>query len=67
MKSYETVAEARQSLAKYFHFYNTERLHESLGYQTPKEVYYKERRLKETTATKPGQAPLHQIQPLFLS
>lgn len=67
MKSYETVAEARQSLARYFHFYNTERLHESLGYQTPREVYYKERRLKETPATKPGQAPLHQIQPLFLS
>lgn len=31
LKSYETVAEARESLAKYFHFYNTERLHESLG------------------------------------
>jgi len=67
MKSYETVAEARQSLVRYFHFYNTERIHESLGYQTPMEVYYKELRLKKTPVAKPGQSSLHQIQPLFLS
>lgn len=67
MKSYETVAEARQSLARYFHFYNTERLHESLGYQTTQEVYSGKRTLKEGSETKPVQAPLHQIQPSFLS
>lgn len=39
LKSYETVREAREGLATYFHFYNNERLHESLGYRTPKEVY----------------------------
>ncbi len=67
LKSYETVAEAREGLAGYFHFYNTERLHESLGYRTPREVYFKEERQKEGSETKPEQASLHQIQPCFLS
>ncbi len=67
LKSYETVKEARESLARYFHFYNTERLHESLGYRTPKEAYFKKGRIKEDSGTKPVQAGLHQIQPCFLS
>ena len=40
---YETVSEARNRLTQYFLFYNMERLHESLGYQTPYQVYVKER------------------------
>jgi transposase InsO family protein len=32
--------EARAHLAAYFHFYNEERLHETLGYRTPHEVYF---------------------------
>ena len=40
---YQTVSEARSGLARYFLFYNRERLHEALGYQTPYEVYVKER------------------------
>jgi len=40
LHDYRTVQEARQRLAAYFHFYNTERLHESLGYRTPHEVYF---------------------------
>jgi len=67
LKSYETVKEARESLARYFHFYNTERLHEALGYRTPKAAYFKEGRIKEDSGTKPAQAGLHQIQPSFLS
>ena len=67
LKSYETVAEARESLARYFLFYNTERLHESLGYWTPREVYVNEGRQKEGSETKPEQASLHQMQPCFLS
>ena len=67
LKSYETVREARESLARYFHFYNTERLHEALGYRTPQDVYFGERRLEEDSAAKPMQAHLHQIQPSFLS
>jgi len=40
LHGYESVLEAQNSLARYFHFYNTERLHQSLGYRTPYEVYF---------------------------
>jgi putative transposase len=40
LHAYETVDEARRCLAGYFIFYNTERLHSSLGYRTPREVYF---------------------------
>ncbi len=40
VKSYETVRDARDGLARYFRLYNTERLHESLGYRMPHEVYF---------------------------
>ena len=39
LKAYESVAEARGSLAKYFAFYNHERGHQSLNRQTPWQVY----------------------------
>lgn len=39
-KEYASVLEATQSLADYFCFYNHERLHQSLGYRTPAEVYF---------------------------
>lgn len=42
LHSYETVAEARSNLARYFAFYNMERIHSSLGNLTPYEVYFKE-------------------------
>ncbi|CAG1066463.1 Putative transposase InsK for insertion sequence element IS150 [uncultured bacterium] len=69
LKSYETVKEARESLARYFHFYNTERLHQALDYRTPQDVYFKERNIRKDseTKTKPRQALLHHIQPSFLS
>jgi len=39
---YATVSDARiRSLDKYFLFYNMERIHESLGYRPPYEVYAK--------------------------
>lgn len=40
LNNYETVREARERLTEYFHFYNTERLHQSLGYRTPSEIYF---------------------------
>ena len=40
LHQYLTVADARRGLKRYFHFYNTERLHESLGYKTPHEIYF---------------------------
>ena len=39
MHDYATVVAAIQGLKKYFLFYNTERQHQSLDYQTPLEVY----------------------------
>lgn len=39
-KDYQTVREARQGIEQYFVLYNTERLHQALGYLTPYEVYY---------------------------
>ena len=40
LKDYTTVREARQSLGEYFTFYNHERLHQALSYQTPAAVYH---------------------------
>jgi putative transposase len=40
LHNYETVREARERLTEYLHFYNTERLHQSLGYRTPREIYF---------------------------
>jgi putative transposase len=39
---YTSPREARQALTRYFEFYNYERLHQSLDYQTPAEVYFHE-------------------------
>lgn len=39
LKGYGSGTELYQGLLDYFHFYNTERLHQSMGYQTPDEVY----------------------------
>jgi len=36
---YETVAELRRGLGRYFEFYNEERPHQSLTDRTPAEVY----------------------------
>ena len=39
IRGYEAVPELQQGLARYFAFYNEERLHQSLGYETPVVVY----------------------------
>ena len=40
IQGYATVPELEAGLADYFCFYNHERPHQSLGYQTPAEVYF---------------------------
>lgn len=40
LKDYQTVREAEEGLRRYFEFYNTERFHQALDYQTPEKVYY---------------------------
>ena len=39
LKDYDTVPMARENLSRYFGFYNDERPHQALGYQTPARVY----------------------------
>lgn len=41
LKEYTTPKEAKASLDAYLNFYNTKRLHQSLNYKTPAEVYYR--------------------------
>jgi putative transposase len=40
LRAYETVSHARQSLGRYFDFYNTRRPHSALDRKTPDKVYY---------------------------
>lgn len=42
LKEYQSVRDAVRSLREYFRFYNLERPHQSLGYQTPHKVYTSE-------------------------
>ena len=39
LHDYETPREARAGITRYMAFYNHERVHQSLGYRTPAEVY----------------------------
>ena len=40
LNDYESVYDAAQSLERYFRFYNEERIHQALGYETPQAVYH---------------------------
>lgn len=41
LKDYQNPLDAYDNLKKYFNFYNNERLHQSLDYQTPAQMYFK--------------------------
>ena len=49
LHQYQTIPEVRSGLAKYFLFYNRERIHEALDYRTPYELYVKDRMKNATT------------------
>ncbi len=63
LHDYQTIREVRLSLRRYFHFYNTVRIHSSLGYQTPYEIYCKEQENIHVQANK----IIHLKQHYFLS
>jgi putative transposase len=42
MHDYTSPKEARQQLREYLQFYNHQRLHQSLDYQTPAAVYFRQ-------------------------
>ena len=44
LKNYATVLDARDGINNYLNTYNYRRLHQSLGYKTPAEIYFNERR-----------------------
>ena len=39
LREYENMVSLRDGLTRYFHFYNSKRFHQSLGYQVPDEWY----------------------------
>lgn len=41
LQDYQNPREARESLTRYFDFYNQGRLHQSLGYKTPSQIYFR--------------------------
>ena len=63
LHQYQTVHDARNGLTNYFIFYNMDRLHESLGYRTPYEIYVKERGNINPVQV----SAVHLKQPCFLS
>ena len=40
LREFDSVAEVKQALESYFKYYNTDRLHERLDYNTPSEIYH---------------------------
>lgn len=52
LKEYADVWEAEESLQRYFEFYNYQRPHQSLKYQTPFEAYQKGRKIEQNKGAK---------------
>ena len=42
LRAYDSIGDARESLGRYFAFYNAKRRHQSLDRQTPDRVYYQD-------------------------
>jgi len=59
LKNYETVQEVKANISAYFHFYNTERLHQSLNYKTPAEIYFKRNDLENIKIFRQANENIH--------
>lgn len=60
LKSYADITDAKQNLKQYFVLYNNRRPHQSLDYQTPAEVYFKNKK-RQIADTKLITQPLSKI------
>jgi putative transposase len=40
LRDYDNGTQLRRGLTEYFDFYNTQRTHQALDYQTPDDVYF---------------------------
>lgn len=58
-KCYDTVFEAKAGIATWLEFFNNERLHQALNYQTPRDIYEAAARL--TTITTAGATDLNTV------
>jgi len=67
LKNYETIKEAQTNISAYFHFYNTERLHQSLKYKTPAEIYFKRNELENIKIFRQADNRIHLNLPKLLS
>jgi len=65
VKNYESVRDVVEGLTKYFELYNMQRLHESLGYRRPHEVYFSCNNNNHNDGY--TCRLIYQIQPVFLS
>lgn len=59
LHEYDSPRAARRGLSGYFEFYNQERLHQSLGYRIPAEVYF------DTTLQRQEQQEKQERQDIF--
>ncbi len=41
LKEYKTIFDARSGIEEYINLYNNERLHSSIGFKAPDEIYFK--------------------------
>jgi len=62
LMAYEDMRDAHEKISDYINFYNSERLHSSLGYKTPTEVYERREHVitncKKIFKQKPKEQPL---------
>ena len=62
LHEYADVWDAEEHLGRYFEFYNTERLHQSLDYRTPAEVFFDRKNASRTHKSNPPYSSSFSVQ-----